>query len=306
MERRTFITGALAALAAAGANTLVGEEPPMNKKNVEELHPKDVNAHLRSLLATDLPHVVDHQIILTENARRAIIIVLQCHWSGDLTDEEMQDVEESQKENYELIKTLLAGGWIDSVHDEAMMAKGEPKPDPQWDFDPEKVLPDVQASNLARFGAVRVLAEAGKLVRKGAERTAAFNASGPALSMENGEEKDKLLFKDREDGFLSVLDAEEDCIACGVWGADHDFVDNLDAFNLDALNNNQKEKLTSMVCLTTTAIRKRMLRMRKKYTEDVTETLPAPRLPHPTESRTVQPPKQKKRPRPSFGGILLP
>lgn len=297
MGLKEFVIAGVATLAAAGADVVMGEESPKPEqpkvvKKIMELQPADVNSHLRALMQAGLPHVVDHQAIITKNARRAVIIVLQCHWSHGLTEKEIQEVEASQAELYELIEALQKGEWIDSVHCEAVMAAGEPAPDPEWAFDPEKVEPEKKISSVARFGAAKTLADRGVIVMKGAERTKAFNASGPALSMPAGEERFKLLFADREDGFFSVLDAENDAVACGKWGADHEFIASLDRHNLDALDNNRPEKLTSMVIITTTAVRNRMLRMRREEKAETAKQLVTP-SPQTLDPKLFGTPKKK-------------
>lgn len=268
LDRRRFIAGTI----AAGMAAVLGSA------NAQDIEPKNVNRHLRRM-PDGLPHVARRTDDRHENARHGLIVIRQIHWAADLDAEGVREIQACQEEIRDLVDALMKGKWIDSVHQEGRMAAGEPATDARYDSHPgaeQQGLRDVP--RIAEYGALRVLEEAGTIVLKGAERTKEFDASGPAVFMEDGPGRDRLLFEDREDALLKIISADRDRIACTVYGAAHDWKDNVERWN-DA----HPSDAFSLVTLTVKTVAARD----KKYRPAAPEApLPVPPPPPPAPRRT--------------------
>ena len=281
MHRRllAFAAGA----AALFAQALAAEEPPAPKTNGRpaakmvrgELEPKDVNAHL-DRIPRKLPHVVRRREDLYEGAKHGLIVIRQIHWADGLDEAGAKEIARCQEEIRDLLKALLEGGHIDSVHAEGVMAAGEPRPDPAYSTSKnadEQGLRDVP--KIAEVGAVeQVYLEKG-LVVKGAEKTAAYDAAGPALSMPDSATKRILLYEDRENALLDIVLKERDRVACTVYGAAHDWEWNVEDMNLMEWNKEHPDQVISLLTLTVRSVADYD---RKRY---VKPPLPAPPPPEP-------------------------
>lgn len=243
-SRRLFMAGGIALGFAALTHELLGEE----------LEPKDVNRHLDRIPRT-LPHVVRRREDLYEGARYGLIVIRQIHWADGLDDAGAKEIARCQEEIRELVLALKKGGWIDSVHAEGMMAEGEPRPDPAYSTSrtaEQQGLRDVP--RIAEVGALDLLMANREITVKGAEKTAAYDAAGPALDMPNGPLKRKLLYENREEALLDIVLAARDRIACTVYGADHDWEWNVEDRNLAQWNEDHPDRIISLLTLTTKSV----------------------------------------------------
>lgn len=291
-NRRLFLASALALGFATAARGVLGEE----------LEPKDVNKHL-DRIPRKLPHVVRRREDLYEGAKHGLIVIRQIHWADGLDAQGAAEIARCQEEIRALVLALKKGGWIDSVHAEGMMAAGEPRPDPAYSSSQtaeQQGLRDVP--RIAEVGAIDLLMANKEIEVKGGEKTAQYDAAGPALSLSDGPKKQKLLFEDREEALLELVLAARDRIACTVYGAAHDWEWNVEDRNLAQWNEEHPDQIISLLTLTTKAVadydRKRM--PPKK------QPLPVPPPPEPMPPREqVVPGSVEFGPKKKKGGLLI-
>lgn len=237
--RRQLLHGAAGMAASFGIKSALSEETAESR----------VNEHLESIPRT-LPHVSRYKELLTDDAHYGLVVIRQLHWDCNLTQDLLQRVAQSQREIYDLICTLLTGKWIHTVHQEGLMVKGDPRPNPEYDQHQTAYEQGFEnVDRIVEFGAVAALECEGRLTVHGGERTETYDASGPAVWMRPGQQRDKLLFEDREDALLQIIALEREKIACTVFGASHDFENNVQQWN----HAHPQEKF-SLLILTTNAV----------------------------------------------------
>ena len=137
---------------------------------------------------------------------------------------------------------------------------------------------------IAEFGAVNLLMENGLRV-KGGERTKEYDASGPALYMPDGPERTELLFEARERALMKIVHEGRDRIACTVYGAAHDWKNNVEEWN-----DEHPDDQFSILTLTTKTVwerDRRAIGRRQNWTPRPPEPLPTPPPPAPLPDPTV-------------------
>lgn len=201
------------------------------EKSIES-EPWSVTTHLQDIPA-NIPGIGNRRSLFVPNAVHGLIVIEQAHWAHDIDQKTAQGIELCQRQIYNALRFLVCGQWISDVYAEGIMARGEPPPDPRYsDFS----IPDKDAfsgiDEIAKIGAIFKLKEEGLLVVMGGERTKEFDRSG-RLWMEQGDTPQalKAVYDDRENALLSIVHSAQKDIACAVFGAHHEFHNNVQAWN---------------------------------------------------------------------------
>lgn len=220
-SRRSFMKGvAVTGTVAAERYVFGGEEAAI-----------DVNEYIRAV-PKNLPHVVGRKEVLVDDAKHALVHVPDVHWNSDLTLRVAAAVERCQKENRSLLEEAMKSGILSMVHVEGKPAEGEPPFDPEYSIvQTAKEQGLYGIDRIAEIGAASLLAEEGKLTIRGAERTALWNASGPAYSLPYGPTWHKVVLDDREDGVLDIAVQEHRQILWTFFGCWHEWEANIHRWN---------------------------------------------------------------------------
>lgn len=219
MGRRLFLRATLAAAMAMASIDACAQDVR-----------RSINKHLSGIPATT-PHLDSSRSLLHENPRHGLIYIRQIHWAQGMDQRSAEAVERCQRQIKDMLEFLVDEGWSDDVYAEGRMAENEPPPDERYAYYEDAEEQGIDVDPIAERGGVQMVSTKKSFTIKGAERTAAYDRSGKVMNDPPSAERDRALFEERENALLEIIAEEGDDIATTVYGAAHDWENNVREWN---------------------------------------------------------------------------
>lgn len=217
-----------------------------------------VNETLRHLERSDIPGIGSKRLHLHEDAAYALIHIRQYHYAPDTSDDLMETIKACQHDIGDALEFLIQDPSVRlrESYQEGLVAGGDiaiaDAPDNLRRFEDSKKadIANRALPEIVQKGADGLLRDRGKLTLKPAERYAeAVLAWKTDFDTPQSQEN---IFERREDVLIEYMLAAGEKVACTVYGAAHDWRNNVDAHN-----KRNPRKAISLLTLTPKALTKR-------------------------------------------------